>query len=97
MHEVVSETATARPDVVPGRGNVKGGSDAGVTPAPFEEFLHDLRQPLSAIEALAYFMEMTSDDEGVRQHSQRIQAMVSRAHGILDNSTNARTVTPNAA
>jgi hypothetical protein len=97
MNEVVSAIATARPDAVHGRGSAKGISDSGVVPVPFEDFLHDLRQPLSAIEALAYFMEMTSDDESVRRHSQRILAMVSRAHGILDNSSNAQTVTPTAA
>jgi hypothetical protein len=42
-------------------------------------------------------MEMTSDDEAVRRHSQRIQAMVSRAHGIIDNSAHGYGVTPSAA
>lgn len=95
MNEVISGIPMPVQDVALVRGPSKGNLPAGVTPAPFDELLHDLRQPLSAIEALAYFMEMTSCDESVRRHSQRILAMVSRAHGILDRSGNA--LTPNAA
>lgn len=43
-----------------------------------------MRQPLSAIEALAYFLEITTEDEQVCGHLQRIQAMVLEANRILE-------------
>jgi signal transduction histidine kinase len=49
-----------------------------------EEMAHDLRQPLGAIEALAYFLEITTEDEQVCGRLQRIQAMVLQANRILD-------------
>lgn len=48
-----------------------------------EELAHELRQPLGVIESLAYFLEITADDEHVRGHSQRIQSMVLQANRIL--------------
>lgn len=96
MKEVVSEIALPRQDVPPGRGHAKG-QYAGASPAAFDDLLHDLRQPLSAIESLAYFLEITSSDESVRGHLQRIQAMVARAHGILDHSTHSHSISPSAA
>jgi signal transduction histidine kinase len=97
MDNVFTEFATPRQDVALGRGGAKAGLSAGVSPASFDELVHDLRQPLSAIEALAYFMEMTAGDESVRRHSQRIQAIVSRAHGILDRSQDGVRSKPSAA
>ena len=53
---------------------------------PFEELAHELRQPLGVIEALAYYLEMKSPDETVSGHLRQIQAMVSRANGILSSA-----------
>lgn len=50
-----------------------------------EELAHDLRQPLGVIESLAYFIELTSQDERLSTQAQRIQAMVLQAHLILDS------------
>lgn len=49
----------------------------------FEELAHELRQPLGVIESLAYFLELTSADEQLSAHAQRIQAMVLQANSIL--------------
>jgi signal transduction histidine kinase len=97
MDDLLIEYAASRQDVALARGGAKVSSTAGVSPASFDELVHDLRQPLSAIEALAYFMEMTAQDENARRHAQRIQAIVSRAHSILDRSQNNTRCTPNAA
>jgi signal transduction histidine kinase len=98
MNDVVSEIATPRSDVTLTRGSTKGNQLAGVNPAALDELIHDLRQPLSTIDSLAYFLEITSADDTVRAHLQRIQSMVSRVHGILDHSSHVRGVTtPNAA
>lgn len=51
-----------------------------------EELAHELRQPLGAIEALAYFLELTAEDERLCGYLQRIQAMVSQANHILERS-----------
>ncbi len=48
-----------------------------------EDVLHELRQPLSAIESLAYYVELTSEDEAVKVQMHRIQAMVMQASSIL--------------
>jgi len=98
MNDVVAEIAITRQDVTLTRGSTKGNQFAGVNPAAQDDLIHELRQPLSTIDALAYFLEITSIDETVRTHLQRIQAMVSRAHGILDRSSNIRaTAKPSAA
>ena len=46
---------------------------------------HDLRQPLSAIEAIAYYLEMTlpPDQLDARKFLLQIQHMVERANSIL--------------
>jgi signal transduction histidine kinase len=97
MNDVVSEIAIPRQDVTLVRGSARGNQFAGVNPAAHDDLIHELRQPLSTIDALAYFLEITSADDAVRAHLQRIQAMVSRAHGILDRSSNIRGAKPSAA
>jgi len=49
-----------------------------------EDLVHELRQPLGVIEAIAYFLEITADDEQLCGHMQRIQAMVLQANRILE-------------
>ena len=58
-----------------------------------EELAHDLRQPLSVIEALAYYVELTSKDEKLTGQMQRIQAMVMQASSILERGTKATLLT----
>jgi light-regulated signal transduction histidine kinase (bacteriophytochrome) len=47
------------------------------------ELIHELRQPLDVIESLAFYLEITSSDQYVRERLQKIQAMVVRANQIL--------------
>ena len=48
-----------------------------------EEIAHQIRQPLSVIESLAYYLELLSSDESTAAHLRRIQAMVFQANSIL--------------
>ncbi len=59
----------------------------GVHPACTDELAHDLRQPLSTIELLAYFLEMTTQDDRVCHHLEQIRQMVTRANRILDHAS----------
>jgi light-regulated signal transduction histidine kinase (bacteriophytochrome) len=52
-----------------------------------DELIHELRQPLDVIESLAFYLEITSADQYVRERLQKIQAMVGRANQILQHST----------
>jgi signal transduction histidine kinase len=72
-------------------------STVGVTATPdlrsvasltsmMEEVAHELRQPLSVIESLAYYLEMTSTDDVAASHLRRIQAMVMQANCVLSNA-----------
>jgi phosphoglycerate-specific signal transduction histidine kinase len=49
------------------------------------DLVHELRQPLSSMEAIAYFLEMTLPPEQVqaRQYMMRLQQLVDQAEGIL--------------
>lgn len=62
---------------------------AGVDPAVLEELIHDIRQPLGAIDSLAYFLELTSIDDQASTQLKRIRAMVVQANRILEQSARA--------
>jgi signal transduction histidine kinase len=49
------------------------------------DFIHDLRQPLSSIEAIAYYLEMTLPPEQLqaRQYMRKLQQLVDDANSIL--------------
>ena len=55
-------------------------------PSEAEEFIHDLRQPLSVIESVAYYLELVSSDDKACAHARQIQAMVQQAHRILSRA-----------
>jgi hypothetical protein len=52
------------------------------------DFIHDMRQPLSSIEAIAYYLEMTLPAEQLqaRQYMRRLQQLVEEANSILQNA-----------
>jgi hypothetical protein len=62
----------------------------GVIPVLSEEIIHELRQPLGIIDSLAYYLELTADDERTHTYLERIRAMVSQANGILERVSNPR-------
>ncbi len=55
------------------------------------ELVHELRQPLSAIEAIAYYVEMTLPPEllQARQHMHRLQELVAQAESALAGAASA--------
>jgi nitrogen-specific signal transduction histidine kinase len=63
-----------------------------IAPLPVEEamrdLVHELRQPLSSIEAIAYYLEMTLPAEQfqARQYMRRIQLLVDEASLILNSA-----------
>jgi signal transduction histidine kinase len=58
----------------------------GVRPPRIEDLAHELRQPLSTIESLAYYLEITAADDRVCRQLQQIRRMVDRASRILDHA-----------
>jgi signal transduction histidine kinase len=52
------------------------------------DLVHELRQPLSSIEAIAYYLEMTlpPDQLHARQHLLRMQELVQRTEAILEDA-----------
>lgn len=66
--------------------------DAPVASTPSDEkvhnLVHDLRQPLSAIEAIAYYLEMTlpAAQFEARQYMAEIQRLVADTSAILERS-----------
>ena len=57
-----------------------------VHPGKLEELVHELRQPLSVIESLAYYLEMTVADKNSCNHLQRIRVMLRKTHAILEQA-----------
>ncbi len=66
-------------------------SSPALTLSPFslQNVFHELRQPLSVIESLAYYLELTSADDAACVHLRRIQAMVFEANRILTDASEA--------
>jgi signal transduction histidine kinase len=55
--------------------------------AAFEDLLHDLRQPLSCIDSITYFLELTVADPQVSAQVQKIRNLLGRASDILERAT----------
>jgi len=62
-------------------------STAPVTPVldPASTLAHDLRQPLSAIETIAYYLELTlpPDQDQARRYARQLQDLVAESTAIL--------------
>jgi signal transduction histidine kinase len=87
MNSVLSQLSpSSRLDVSLAGGEFREGKIADVRPATLDDLAHELRQPLSVIESIAYYLELTSDDQAMCAHLQRIRAMVNRANSILETS-----------
>ena len=61
---------------------------APVARETIRDLLHELRQPFSSIEAIAYFLEMTfpADQIQARQYMHRLQQLVDQAASIMDRT-----------
>jgi signal transduction histidine kinase len=59
--------------------------------AAVQELVHELRQPLSSIEAIAYYVEMTLPPEllQARQYMHRLQELVAQAESVLGSAATA--------
>lgn len=56
-------------------------------PHEFDDLVHELRQPLSTIECLTYYLELVCTDTQTRSHLRRIQDMVTNANHILERAS----------
>jgi hypothetical protein len=57
----------------------------------FEDFIHELRQPLGVIESLSFVLELTSTEStNSGAHLRHIRAMVNQAHRILEGAVLAQ-------
>ena len=56
-----------------------------------QDLVHELRQPLSSIEAIAYYVEMTLPPEllQARQYMHRLQELVAQADSVLGGAASA--------
>src|SRR5579862_6967848 len=61
------------------------------TSEAIQELVHELRQPLSSIEAIAYYVEMTLPPEllQARQYMHRLQELVAQADSVLGGAASA--------
>jgi nitrogen-specific signal transduction histidine kinase len=52
------------------------------------DLIHELRQPLSSIEAIAYYLEMTLPAEQIeaRLYMRRLQQLVDQTSSVLDGA-----------
>jgi nitrogen-specific signal transduction histidine kinase len=54
------------------------------------ELAHDLRQPLSSIEAIAYYLEMPLDQPKTMRYLQTVQKLICAANALLDSTPDLR-------
>jgi nitrogen-specific signal transduction histidine kinase len=56
------------------------------TEAMIDELAHDLRQPLSAIEHLAFLLQMSVTDGKAAGYIEQIQDLIEQANRVLENA-----------
>jgi hypothetical protein len=83
MNDAVSRDYAAREELLLKTGDPNDHHEPGVDPFRIGELAHELRQPLSTIESLAYYLELTSESDHIRCQLERIRLMVDRANQIL--------------
>ena len=56
------------------------------------DLVHDLRQPLSSIEAIAYYLEMTlpAEQQETRHYMRRLQQLIDQTSSILTALTDVQ-------
>lgn len=84
MNTVVSQFTAYMQDVDPANGNT--AFLTGANPVSLNDFIHELRQPLSAIEMLTYLIEVTTTDETLAPKLEQIQNMVNKIHCLLKSA-----------
>ncbi|MBV9295061.1 MAG: hypothetical protein JO145_05765 [Acidobacteriaceae bacterium] len=94
MTQVNTDLKIPRQDVSLSRGDLGGASRSDPVLVNLDQLIHELRQPLGVIESLAYYLELTSSDEKVCRHLQRIQSMVVEANRILERECTPQSASP---
>ncbi len=69
--------------------NTSQNSAPQPTETRLDQLIHDLRQPLSAIESHAYVLQLSATDDAACAHLEAIQGLVAQAHSILEQVTGA--------
>lgn len=87
MNDAVSRNFVPREEYLLKPGDPNGHNEQGVDPLRIGELAHELRQPLSTIESLAYYLELTSESDHIRRQLERIRLMVDRANQILSQAS----------
>jgi hypothetical protein len=59
----------------------------GAIPVNLNDLIHELRQPLSVIESLTYFIELTTTDEAIAPRLEHIQTMLTKMHHMLEDAS----------
>jgi len=94
MNKVASPFNVVRQDVPLAHSEILARGLAGVNPVLSDEIIHELRQPLSVIDSLAYYLELTAADEKIYAHLDQIRAMVSQANRILERASDKQPEMP---
>lgn len=89
MHQILSPVSAPQTEASLSGGDLHACQIAEPVPAILCDLVHDLRQPLSVIETLAYYLELMSTDEKISAHLRKIQAMVFEANRILEQTNSA--------
>jgi len=84
MNQIFDPVSASGQDALLGRLDLTPPQITDFKPTPQEDLVHELRQPLGVIESIAYFLEITAEDEQLCGHMQRIQAMLLQANRILE-------------
>ena len=85
MNTVVSQFTAFLQDAEPARD--KKVFETGANPVSLDELIHELRQPLSVIESLTYFIELTTTDEKIAPRLEHIQSMLAKVHHMLEDAS----------
>lgn len=66
------------------------GISSAASPTVLHDIAHELRQPLSAIESIAYYLSLVlpREDEKVQEQLARLQQLVEQSDWILSNGLN---------
>lgn len=83
MNDAVSRHSASGKDFLLKTRDPEDHHELGVDPFSMDELAHELRQPLSTIESLAYYLELTAESDHIRGQLERIRLMVDRANQIL--------------
>ncbi|HEX3681221.1 MAG TPA: hypothetical protein VHU83_01675 [Bryobacteraceae bacterium] len=90
MNQIFDPVSAPGQDALLGRLDLTPSQITEFKTTALEELVHELRQPLGVIESIAYFLELTADNEQLCGHLQRIQAMVLQANHILERHSSER-------